>query len=272
MLNSMLGLVLFLLGYGAILASHFAWWDRSVLDPTTFSTLYRGQEHRLIQQLSAYREDGKAPAVELVTLNLSFAATEKLSVWLALSGSLLLGGAALLSLETTRWRNSWARHWQPALVMTASMLLPLPVLHVLAGVVRAPALGSKIEALPSQRFTSNTGMERVLDHLQRWSEENDYEVELRGTWKLERIHNRETVARVFWVEAFRRSVFDRWGISWRGRERRTPWLRIQCLSGVEPAESVVSIDTGPVREGSTQDEEWRAVLDKLHAALKESGQ
>jgi tRNA A-37 threonylcarbamoyl transferase component Bud32 len=280
LVNTGLAVVLFALGLGTLISSYYAWWDQPMLDPGQFTTVHRGQEQRLLQQLAAYegRKPPDLPEVETVTLLVAFSSQERLAWWMLLSGGMLVLGAFLLCLETERGRNTWALHWQPALVLGAAVLLPPPVLQVLAGTI-----GTRTEA-PQQsggaglditlvkptprRLTTSARMEQVIDALRAWSDSSEYEVLFRGVWALETLRERRVLARAMWLEVRSRSTFDRWRLTWHGPERRRPLLRIQCLCGVAPAEARITIDPGPVREGSREPEEWRAVLDDLQEALR----
>jgi predicted Ser/Thr protein kinase len=275
--NTSLALVLFALGLGALVGSFYAWWDRPVLDPNTFAGLHRNQEQRLLQQLSRYEKEkgptGKEPdlpQVELVTVLAAFSAQERLAWWLLLSGPLLILGASLLSLETVRGRISWSLHWQPALMLTTALLLPPPVLQVLASTLGAGFDNTLVKPPPRRVNRVNTAgtIEQLEETLHSWAAGRDYEIHLRGIWALETLRDRRPLARILLVEARAGSVFDRWRISWRGAEQHRPLLRIQCLCGVDPPEAIITLDAGSVREGTPESELRRSVLDSLQEALQ----
>lgn len=268
--NTGLALLVFLLGFGALVGAHFAWWDRAGVDPSAFTVAYRGQEVRLLQRLRAY-EGKEPPRVELTAQHASVAETGAFAVWLAFSGTALLAGAAVLALETPRGHNTWARHWEPALVLTAALLVPLPLLHVFSGLLRdgtVPGLSSSLARVPVRRLAGTADLDQTTAALQRWADANDYELQVRGRWVLETLPERRPVVQVCWVEARRRSVFGRWQVTWRGPERRAPLLRVECVWNADPAESLVTVDAGLVEEQSDAPRAWAALLDGLSAALE----
>lgn len=268
--NAPLALILGALGFGATVAGHFASWDRSPVDPTAFAGTYRGQETRLLEQLHGY-EGKPLPRVVLATAHVSMPGEDKFALWMSISSVLLLLGASIVAVETTRFRNRWALHWQPALVLTVAFLLPLPLLHVVCGMLRngsALDLSTEVEHMPNRQQSGAADLEHTTAAVERWAEANDYEVRLRGRWVLESLPDRKPVAQICWLEARSRSVFDRWRVTWSGVERRTPVLRIQCLCSEKPVESLVTVDVGSMQKGFQAPKHWDGLVDDLLATLK----
>jgi hypothetical protein len=91
---------------------------------------------------------------------------------------------------------------------------------------------------------------------------------LRGSWGFLTLHDSRNVAEACWLEVSSRSAFDRWRLTWHGPERRTPLLRLQCLASVWPAQTLVTIDPGVISVGTSEPEEWQAVVRSLETVLE----
>ncbi|MBY0522202.1 MAG: serine/threonine protein kinase [Gemmataceae bacterium] len=261
--NDSLALVLLLIGFGALVASHYASWDRFTLDPSRFVTTHRHYEHRLLGQLKAYQT--QAPAVEVVNRDALIVSEGPQALWLWLSGSLLLVGAALCRLETPRLRNTWAGHWWPALVRSLTMILSLTIVTTLSGI--SGHFSTRLRQVPVRQCILNADAEQANVRLERWAAEEDYELRFAGSWGLETVPDRRIAAQVFWFEARPQGILDRWQLTWRGPQRSRPLFKIQCLSGGTPPETIVRIDSGVVADDSADRDDGEGILDRLQKAL-----
>ena len=249
------------------MAAHYASWDRFTLDPSRFVSTYRHAEHRLLGQLTAYRE--QVPPVELVSRNAYAAWEGPQALWFGLSGSLLVVGAAMCRLETARFRNTWTCHWHPALVRSLALLLSLPAATAVSGMT--VHFSTRLHQVPVRHYTLALDIDQTVRRLESWAGEQDYELRLAGSWAFETIPARQPAAQVLWFEGRPRGIFNRWRMTWHGPQRPRPILKIQCLSGGTPPETIVRIDAGVVPDGSTERATWRPVLDSLQESCQEPG-
>ena len=207
------------------------------------------------------------PAVDLVNRSAYVALEGPQALWFGLSGSLLVVGAALCRLETARFRNTWAGHWQPALAISLALVLSLPVATALCGM--NVHFSDRLRQVPIRQSTLAADMDGTIGRLQNWAAEHDYELHLAGSWAFETVPDRKTAAQVFWFEARPRGVFNRWRLTWRGPQRPRPVLNIQCLSGGVPPETIVRIDPGVISDGSVDLENWLPVIDSVEKMLRD---
>jgi hypothetical protein len=187
--------------------------------------------------------------------------------------------AALLALlETARYRNTWAHHWQPVVVLSLAVLLPLPVVHLLTGMTSlrlhqtesgwwAPGFDTQRVRVPNRQWHVDAGLETVMARLDQWAREHDYAIHVRGSWSLDRLEDGQTVGQVGLFEARPRSIFTGWRLTWNGPRRLVPALGIVCICSVRPAESIIKVDPGFVAKGSAEAGAWAPLLEELKAAL-----
>jgi hypothetical protein len=269
-------LALLLLGFSALVAAHYASWDRLSVDANQLAGALKGSEDKrqLLQQLKVFQ--GQPPPVELVSKSALVAADDHFVQWLVLSGCLLVLGAAVSVLDTEKYRNTWRWHWQPAVIVSLSMLLPLPVATALGGMTDLhfqadDGLGMRKRVLrvPVQQYRLAAGMDRVVNVLERWSQAHDYELRMVASWSFRSSTDHQPVALLTVFEARRRTLFERWRITWHGPERPSPLLKIQILAAQERPEAIVGVDAGAITEDAGVPDDWKPLLDSLDAALQE---
>jgi hypothetical protein len=264
---------LFLLGMTVLVAAHYKWWDHSVQNQVVLLPGNR-KANELLLLLSSFQ--GNLPQVELQTRSKSVSGDRQLALVLALSGALLIPCSLLALLETRRYRNSWTNHWQPVLVLSLAILVSIPVAHVLSGTTWQRlhrTLGAwtvsqdhRLAKVANRQRRCTITLDEVMQDLERWAQQNDYTLQRHGLWEFETPDGR-IVAQLAIFDMYSRSVFDRWEVAWGGPQRRTPILKVQCLSRIDPVESLLTIDPGMVTEGSMEADQWRQILDSLEAAL-----
>jgi hypothetical protein len=278
--NLVLALVLFLCGIAALCGAFYTWWDQSTVDLPGTLAGFRLSDQRYLHQLKAFRQ--APPQVELTYVTGSFAVERQLALLLGISGCLLVACSLFAFLETKRYRDSWTHLWQPVLVLSLAILVPLPLAYLGGGMTqfrlvrsedgsRSVAFDFRMVKVPNRQRSCEADLDQVTAVLRQWARDHDYNLQRRGLWNLDTISDGITVGQLGVFEARSRSVFDHWRLSWSGPRQRTPTLKILCLCSLEPAETIVKIDPGLVYEGSMEAESWSPFLDSLEAALAGNG-
>ena len=282
--NPVAALVMFALGFLAIVAAHGAIWDRQPMrgasgqDPSSFAARYQGKEHHLIRTLAAFREE--IPRVELNMQAANFEMPWLSALWLGFSGCLLVVGAAAALIDAPKFRRSWALNWRLILAHAGLFLSAL----ALALMVTCGASMFVIERKPDgslffgsggtwnsvyRQVTCSASSDQVSEAIQAWLEANDYRTTYRSEWKVDTVPAGKTVAFVRVLGAGKASRFDALRMTWLGPRRVAPYLDIQFVSSASSEESIVTIDAGPARAGSGEAECWTPYLDSLQRALNQ---
>src|SRR5256885_16553125 len=78
-----------------------------------------------------------------------------------------------------------------------------------------------------------------------------------ASWLLATVPKGEVVGEVRLIQAWKPSPFDRWRMTWRGLKRISPHLVLKTISGSNPVETVVNVDSIKPPEDPRLGQEWK---------------
>jgi|GEM_PF-2414055 len=281
--NRVSALVMFVLGFWALIAAHTPFWENawlggpSSIRGVSLDERYQGKEHHLLRELSAFREE--MPRVELVMQSAHFDMPGLTSLWLAFAGCTLVGGAAAALLDAPLFRRHAFQYVRAACSHAAAMIVALGAAHVgatFASTIQFERkedgswyLGSELSATGVRRqVTCQASSEQVAAAIQQWLASHGYRPTYRSEWKVDTVPAGKTAAYVRVQGAGKASMFDAIRMTWRGPLRTAPYLDMRWISSINPSESSVTIDAGVARKGFGEAESYAPILDSLEQAIK----
>ncbi|MCI0356979.1 MAG: serine/threonine protein kinase [Planctomycetaceae bacterium] len=280
--NCATALLMFVLGFWALIAAHTPFWENAWLGGTSshrgvaLGDRYQGKEHHLLRELSAFREE--IPRVELVMQGAHFEMSFHGSLWMAITGFTLVGGGAAALLDAPLFRRHWARYFGLACAHATALVVALGAAHLgatFASMIQFErtadgwSLGSGLSVTGvGRQVTCQASSEQVAAAIREWMETSGYRPTYRSEWKLDTVPTGKTIAYVRVQGAKKRSMFDAIYMTWRGPRRVAPYLDVRWISSVSPVESSVTIDAGAARKGFGEEESYAPVLDGLEQAIK----
>ena len=250
-----------------------------------FAASYKGHEHILVRQLTAFKE--QVPTVELSPSSFIWSGFwqwgwgtsgphEATFGWLPI---LLSGAMASLCLALVLWslvapwrlREMFGSFWLTALrhgaALTATALLAALAAYMALGVADMFDYSGPRKWL-NRSVRAQFTVEQTADAIEKWAQRAGYATGDEASWLLATVPKGEVVGEVRLIQAWKPSPFDRWRMTWHGLERISPHLVLTTISGRDPVETVVSVGSIKPPEDPRLGQEWKTTLDDLESAIK----
>ena len=250
-----------------------------------FAASYKGHEHMLVRQLTAFKE--QVPTVELSPSSFTWRGFwqwgwgtsgphEATFGWFPI---LLSGAMASLCLALVLWslaspwrlREMFGRFCLTALRHGAS-LTATALLSALAAYM-ALSVADMFDYSGPRKWLNRSvrakfTVEQTAEAIEEWAQRAGYATGDEASWLLATVPKGEVVGEVRLIQAWKPSPFDRWRMTWRGLKRISPHLVLKTISGSNPVETVVNVDSIKPPEDPRLGQEWKTTLDDLESAIK----
>ena len=184
------------------------------------------------------------------------------SLFIGWLGFVFLFWSVSTVIDTRRFRGSWKYSWAPSLAISFACFVMLPG----AQAIRTMTMGLTTSTVPPLEFRCAASSDQVAAVINRWSEKMGYAGA--GSWYIEIVEQQKTVGKVYVVELWQNSPFDRYRLSWRyGVWCPRPALSIACVTTNDPIEAYVRVDLPMQKVGSPEESQWPKLLDGLEAEI-----
>jgi len=250
-----------------------------------FAASYKGHEHILVRQLTAFKE--QVPTVELSPSSFTWRGFwqwgwgtsgphEGTFGWLPI---LLSGALASLCLALVLWslvapwrlREMFGSFWLTALrhgaALTATALLSALAAYMAMTVADMFDYSGPRKWL-NRSVRGQFTAEQTAQAIEEWAQRAGYATGDQASWLLATVPKGEVVGEVRLIQAWKPSPFDRWRMTWRGLKRISPHLVLKTISGSNPVETVVNVDSIKPPEDPRLGQKWKTTLDDLESAIK----
>jgi predicted Ser/Thr protein kinase len=266
-------------------------WNRDGQSLEEFAAANKGQEYKLIRQLSAFRDN--VPSVELSTTGTTWTSGwnaggifgrggphHGLFDWSSIGMSLLMAffcfGSVLATMALpSGWpwfeRKQNLTIWHASLSLTFSALLSGLGAYGALWLFQGLTLPRSYQWLNEPTFTVNFKPELAREAFQNWLRLEGYATGDQSRWSLVTVPKGETLGEVNLLQAWKPSPFDRWRMTLRGPVRAAPHLAVKMISSAKPAETIIRISSGDPPKDAQMRAAWQSQMDQLASAIKLAG-